>query len=103
MRPSDSSPLMRRKSSTPHYQTFGGISPPKSKGKPFSDSSNSSNHDLSHPEHEHHETSPLPKKQMAILAIISLSEQTALNSISPFLPDMAASFPGVDPNQVGVY
>jgi MFS family permease len=98
---------MRRKSSTPHYQTFGGISPPKSKGKPFSDSSNSSSHDLSQHEHEHehehHEASPLPKKQMAILAIISLSEQTALNSISPFLPDMAASFPGVDPDQVGVY
>jgi MFS family permease len=40
---------------------------------------------------------------MAILAIISLSEQTALNSISPFLPDMAASFPEVNPSQVGVY
>ena len=94
---------MRRKSSTAHYQTFSSISPPKSKGKPFSDSSNSSNHDLSQPDREHHEASPLPKKQMAILAIISLSEQTALNSISPFLPDMAASFPGVKPSQVGVY
>ena len=40
---------------------------------------------------------------MVILAIISLSEQTALNSISPFLPDMAASFPDVKPSQVGVY
>lgn len=40
---------------------------------------------------------------MVILAIISLSEQTAFNSISPFLPDMAASFPEVNPNQVGVY
>jgi MFS family permease len=94
---------MSRKSSTPHYQTFGGISPPKSKGKPFSDSSNSSNHDLPDHEHEHHEASPLPKKQMAILAVISLCEQTALNSISPFLPDMAASFPGIDPSHVGVY
>ena len=40
---------------------------------------------------------------MVILAVISLSEQTALNSISPFLPDMAASFPNVKPSQVGVY
>ena len=104
MKPSDSgSPLIRRQSSTAHYQTFNSISPPKSKGKPFSDSSNSSNHDLSQPEHEHHEASPLPKRQMAILAIISLSEQTALNSISPYLPEMAASFPGVNPSQVGVY
>jgi MFS family permease len=107
MKPSDSgSPLTRRKSSTAHYQTFGGISPPKSKGKPFSDSSTSStqsNHDLSTNEGEQHFASPLPKKQMAILAIISLCEQTALNSISPYLPEMAASFPGVTPDRVGVY
>jgi MFS family permease len=104
MKPSDSgSPLIRRKSSTQHYQTFGGLNPPKSKGKPFSvESSNSSSHDLPH-EHEHHHSSPLPKKQMTILAIIALSEQTALNSISPYLPSMAASFPDVDRNQVGVY
>lgn len=38
-----------------------------------------------------------------ILAIIALSEQTALNSIGPYLPDMVASFPEVDPAQVGVY
>ena len=105
MKPSDSgSPLIRRKSSTPHYQTFGGISPPNAKRKPFSDSSNSTSHELSQNEHEHnHGGSPLPKKQMAILAIIALSEQTALNSISPFLPEMAASFPGVNPDQVGIY
>lgn len=93
---------MRRKSSTNHYQTFSSISPPTSKGKPFSDSSNSSSHDLPR-EHEQHHSSPLPKKQMVILAIIALSEQTALNSISPYLPSMAASFPEVDPAQVGVY
>jgi MFS family permease len=102
MKPSDSgSPLMRRKSSTPHYQTFGGISPPTSKGRPFSDSSNSSTRDLPH--QNEHQSSPLPKKQMAILAVIALSEQTALNSISPYLPSMAAAFPDVEPNEVGVY
>jgi MFS family permease len=40
---------------------------------------------------------------MAILAVIALCEQTALNSISPYLPEMASSFPEVDPSQVGVY
>lgn len=106
MKPSDQgSPLLRRKSSTPHYQTFGGISPPKTRGRPLSDSSNSSSHDLhSHSENENrHGSSPLPKKQMAVLAVIALCEQTALNSISPYLPDMASSFPEVKAGQVGVY
>lgn len=105
MKPSDQGPLLRRKSSTPHYQTFGGISPPKSRGQPLSEqSNNSSSNDLSsgHNEDEDH-SSPLPKRQMAILAIIALCEQTALNSISPYLPEMASTFPEVNPSQVGVY
>lgn len=40
---------------------------------------------------------------MAMLAVIALCEQTALNSISPYLPEMASSFPEVNPGQVGVY
>lgn len=40
---------------------------------------------------------------MAILAVIALCEQTALNSISPYLPAMASTFPEVNPGQVGVY
>lgn len=51
---------------------------------------------------EHHET-PLPKRQLAILAIIALAEQTALNSISPYLPEMASTFPDVGEGQVGLY
>lgn len=102
MKPSDQGPLLRRKSSTPHYQTFGGINPPQSRGRPLSDSSNSSSHDL-HSDQDHQQSSPLPKKQMAILAIIALCEQTALNSISPYLPAMASTFPEVNPGQVGVY
>lgn len=51
---------------------------------------------------EHHET-PLPKKQLAILAVIALAEQTALNSISPYLPEMASTFPEVQEGQVGLY
>lgn len=40
---------------------------------------------------------------MAVLAVIALCEQTALNSISPYLPEMASTFPEVNPAQVGVY
>lgn len=47
--------------------------------------------------------SPLPTRQLAILAVIALSEQTALNSISPYLPQMASTFPEVNPAQVGLY
>jgi len=40
---------------------------------------------------------------MAILAVIALCEQTALNSISPYLPAMASTFPEVTAGEVGVY
>jgi MFS family permease len=42
-------------------------------------------------------------KQLTILAIIALAEQTALNSISPYLPEMASTFPEVDDSKVGLY
>lgn len=69
----------------------------------MSDSSNSSSHDPADSDRGHHGRSPLPTKQMAILAVIALCEQTALNSISPYLPAMASTFPEVNPGQVGVY
>lgn len=102
---SDRAPINRR-SSTQHYQTFD-TPPPKSRGRPNSGLSGSSG-DLSHDGHQDITEplgahSPLPKKQMAVLAMIALAEQTALNSISPYLPDMASSFPEVEPSQVGVY
>ena len=99
-------PADRRKSSTPHYQTFP-TPPPKSKGRPPSRSPPSSNDGRGppHPESNasEHNESPLPKRQLFTLAFIALCEQTALNSISPYLPEMASSFPEVDPGQVGVY
>ncbi|KAJ5203866.1 uncharacterized protein N7498_004745 [Penicillium cinerascens] len=100
----DRTPINRR-SSTQHYQTFD-TPPPKSRGRPNSGQSESSgeaSHDYHHDLTEHHTQSPLPKKQMAVLAMIALAEQTALNSISPYLPDMASTFPEVEPSQVGVY
>ena len=95
----------RRKSSTPHYQTFP-TPPPKSKGRPPLGSRPSSSNDrIARPGSngsDHHD-SPLPKRQLIVLAIIALSEQTALNSISPYLPQMASNFPEVGPGQVGLY
>ncbi|CZS96639.1 related to tetracycline resistance protein (probable transport protein) [Rhynchosporium agropyri] len=100
----------RRKSSTPHYQTFP-TPPPKSRGRPpLSPSTSSAGFDGNNDyrtngggaDTEHH-NSPLPKKQLAILAIIALAEQTALNSISPYLPEMTSTFPEVDVGQIGLY
>lgn len=94
----------RRRSSTLHYQTFP-TQPPKGRGRPPSASpapnggSSNSRDESPDPHHE----SPLPKRQLAILAVIALAEQTALNSISPYLPEMAAQFPEVKPGQVGLY
>ena len=67
--------------------------PPSSHSRHSHSSSQSSNH---------HET-PLPTRQLAMLAVIALAEQTALNSISPYLPEMASTFPEVDTSEVGMY
>ena len=99
----------RRKSSTPHYQTFP-TPPPKSRGRPPTsptssfgqDGSANHNHNRGDLEHEH-QNSPLPTKQLVILAVIALAEQTALNSISPYLPEMVSTFPEVGPSQIGLY
>lgn len=105
----------RHTSSTPHYQSFG-IKPPSSRGKPpangLQDQQQQSNgRPRSHSQRSsksisshNHQTSPLPKKQLVVLAVIALCEQTAFNSISPYLPEMTASFPDVgDKGEVGLY
>ena len=99
----------RRKSSTPHYQTFS-TPPPKSKGRPPSESPERSSHIGRHGRHGRHAStsssnieSPLPTRQLIVLAVIALCEQTALNSIGPYLPQMASTFPEVDATLVGVY
>lgn len=100
--------MQRRKSPTPHYQTFP-TKPPASRGRPPSPSASSTSNgnptrgrNRSSSSGGQHE-SPLPKRQLAILAVIALAEQTALNSISPYLPDMTSTFPEVKEGQVGVY
>ncbi|KXX80291.1 Protein ZINC INDUCED FACILITATOR 1 [Madurella mycetomatis] len=48
-------------------------------------------------------TTPLPWKQLGLLAFLSLAEQTALNSIGPYLPAMVASFEEIPDGQEGLY
>ena len=97
--------LASRKSSILHYQTFP-TNPPTSQGKPpcvqRETSLNSSGQDASSTSSQGTET-PLPKRQLMILAVIALAEQTAFNSLSPYLPKMASTFPEVDVGQVGMY
>ena len=99
--------IARRTSSAIHYQTFP-TPPPKSKGQPPSDNSRTSSNNGPHltqtsSKGSNHEESPLPIRQLVVLAIISLSEQTALNSIGPYLPQMVATFKDVDTGKVGLY
>ena len=48
-------------------------------------------------------STPLPWKQLCLLALLSLAEQTALNSISPYLPTMVASFEEIPDGEEGLY
>ena len=85
-----------QRSPTNRYQTFP---PPKSPVEeyPGSDASSEASDD------DTKSSTPLPVKQLLLLAFLSLAEQTALNSISPYLPDMVGSMPGVTPGQEGLY
>ncbi|QRC94016.1 hypothetical protein JI435_073040 [Parastagonospora nodorum SN15] len=83
-----------RKSSVNHYTTFP-TAPPRDRGRQDIGSGDES-------EDRHHE-SPLPTRQLIVLAIIALAEQTALNSISPYLPEMTKHFPEVKEGQTGLY
>lgn len=97
---------MRRQSSTPHYQTFAGLRPPAHRGRPPSSSQiqqQTSNDGSDEDGNGEHHATPLPKKQLMVLAVIALAEQTALNSISPYLPEMVQTFPEVKLGQEGLY
>ncbi|KAM0323691.1 hypothetical protein ACHAQA_008626 [Verticillium albo-atrum] len=92
-----------RRQSTHRYHTFP-TPPPKTPceqsnqlqlGAPSDASSDVSD--------DGHEETPLPVRQLALLALLSLTEQTALNSISPYLPQMVESFPDIPETQTGLY
>ncbi|CAK7201588.1 hypothetical protein SEUCBS139899_004295 [Sporothrix eucalyptigena] len=46
---------------------------------------------------------PLPVRQLGLLALLSLAEQTALNSIGPYLPTMVESFAEIPSSEMGLY
>jgi hypothetical protein len=77
---------------------FLGRRTPGNGGDDGSDADDDQSEDSS----DHHET-PLPWKQLCLLAILSLAEQTALNSISPYLPEMVGSFDEIPTAQTGLY
>jgi MFS family permease len=113
---------MQRQSSTFKYNTFPAAPPRNLGNRPSKDDMKRNNSGRNNPavaiappspphsesgdgpdKHAEHQETPLPKKQLAILAVIALAEQTALNSISPYLPEMASTFPEVQEGQVGLY
>ncbi|RKF73718.1 putative membrane protein [Golovinomyces cichoracearum] len=106
--PSLKSPKMES-SNLPRYQylTFP-TPPPKSCGRPPHSPPRSfvpeSNTDSNYGEdwESSYQRSPLPKGQLIMLAVISLVEQTALNSFSPYLPEMISTFPEVSSRDKGI-
>jgi MFS family permease len=94
-------PIDLRRQSTLHYQTFP-TAPPRSRGKPLFVTPDG-DHGSGNESEDQHQESPLPTRQLVVLAIIALAEQTALNSISPYLPEMTKSFPEVKDGQTGLY
>ncbi|QIX00865.1 hypothetical protein AMS68_006382 [Peltaster fructicola] len=104
--------LQQRQSSTFKYHTFP-TAPPRHQGEPTSRGGMKRNASNASPIQQSpsprsqsadssHDT-PLPVKQLLILAVIALAEQTALNSISPYLPEMVRSFPEVREDQGALY
>lgn len=91
-------PVDRRRRSS--ASTSGSSSPSSASPASRHSSSASSSTDSSDSASQHDRT-PLPVRQL-LLAFLSLTEQTALNSIS-YLPGMVSSMPGVPPGQGGLY
>ncbi|KAF8432610.1 major facilitator superfamily domain-containing protein [Terfezia claveryi] len=92
--------LSRSNSNTLHYQTFP-TKPPSGKGQPPGFNTPRSRRASFSSRQSSGSCASAPTRQLAVLAIISLAEQAALNSISPYLPHMTASFPGIDSTKVG--
>ncbi|KAF7537901.1 hypothetical protein G7Z17_g12760 [Cylindrodendrum hubeiense] len=84
-----------RRNASSRYQTFPTTPPKALLESPSDASSEVSDADVNE--------TPLPVRQLLLLAFLSLAEQTALNSIGPYLPEMVASMPGIPPNEAGLY
>jgi len=98
---------MRRQ--THKYQTFPTPPPktpleqPRSADLLGDDDDTASGADDEEDDENEDDITPLPVRQLLLLAFLSLSEQTALNSISPYLPEMVVSMPGIPADDKGVY
>lgn len=105
-------PIVKRQSSV-KYTTFP-TQPPKTPSRDVSwaaydddnnapsPTSSTSSDDAAFPRSPGDAT-PLPVRQLLLLALLSLSEQTALNSISPYLPTMVAALEEIPQEQAGLY
>ncbi|RPB14787.1 MFS general substrate transporter [Morchella conica CCBAS932] len=105
---------MQRRASSLHYQTFP-TTPPATSGPPpvdgfssplsntYSQNADNNSSKTGDTGAKSDNSTPIPIKQLTILAVISLAEQTALNSFSPYLPEMTSSFPDVDKRKVGLF
>lgn len=90
---------------TPPPKTPSDVPPELSSRRTAGDggeSASDAEDDRSDASSDHHQT-PLPWKQLCLLAVLSLAEQTALNSISPYLPVMVGSFDEIPASQTGLY
>ncbi|KAI9164016.1 Major facilitator superfamily multidrug transporter mfsB [Paramyrothecium foliicola] len=95
--PIPSLPTAMRRQSTYRYQTFPTPPPKTPLEQPAGSDASESGSD------DDHEETPLPVRQLLLLAFLSLAEQTALNSISPYLPQLVESMPGIPVKDIGVY
>lgn len=99
--------LLRRQP-THRYQTFPTAPPKTPLEQPRlpdvpSESDGSGGEDEDDEDDNEDDITPLPVRQLLLLAFLSLSEQTALNSISPYLPEMVESMPGLPEGEGGLY
>lgn len=99
-----------RRQSSHRYQTFPAPSQkptiqrrPDDSGTMSDDDDDGDDSASDDPCDDADESSPLPIRQLLLLAFLSLAEQTALNSISPYLPQMVASMPGIPVEDNGLY
>ncbi|TDZ20159.1 putative membrane protein [Colletotrichum orbiculare MAFF 240422] len=94
--------ITMRRQSTHRYHTFPTPPPKTPREQSSADLFHNSDANSDASDHDHHQT-PLPVRQLALLAFLSLSEQTALNSIGPYLPQMVESFSDIPESQTGLY
>lgn len=102
-----------RRHSTYKYHTFPTQPPKTPSDAPDSSTANSPSeegaarrrrgHRHTNSRDSNRAVTPLPVRQLLLLALLSLAEQTALNSIGPYLPTMVAAFPEIPEGQAGLY